>query len=129
MYKFCLLFQVRFILVHVLVRSFKYGGYLLIPPVPGGSGCDHNLSICFVLPVDLLNLFHYFIEILIILSVNNNYKLIASESEYRTVSEGLANDLTAILDVFITGLMPLCIIYEFQIVQIKYSNGKTINNN
>ncbi len=119
-----LAFKLCLIIVHALVRSLKYSGHIFVSGKSGGSGCNHDLSGGHVLLVDLCDLFHICFQIIIVFTVYHNSELVSSKPEYRAVGKCLADYLTSILDISVTRLMSLGIIYDLKVIKIKDCNGK-----
>ena len=99
------------ILIHTRVRPFKNVCYAAVITVSGHAAGQRNITGCRILFIQFLYCFQQIFHILVIVSLGDYGKLIAADVEDRAVLVNIADDLAALPDILVAGLVPLGIIY------------------
>ena len=107
------------ILIHAFIRTLVniFNTLITVWLIYGKTrGYDRSLPHSYV----LLNMFSEcrdkILTVCKLLIFQDNHKFISADSEYRAVRKCSAYQFAGILDVFVTGLMTLCVIDDLEVI-------------
>lgn len=112
-FKSMCVFKFYLILIHKRVRPFKNGCYAAVITVSGHAAGQRDIACRCILLIQLRYFFQQALCILVVVSLRDYSKLIAADAEDRAVFVNIADDLAALPDILVAGLMALGVIYLF----------------
>lgn len=125
-HKLFVFFKLFLSVVHLFVCTFKnqMGVCIVFAVKASAAGCDSDIAFCIVDIHSIIKFGKQAFTVILIIAFEYRNKFVTADTIDRTVFETVTYYITGILYIFVTSLMTLCVIYDLEIIQVKYNYCK-----